>query len=322
MCICTDIYIIESGSNAVRVVSTTPAPTPAPVVGAPVLPPGSFTNGAVEGIIYSLSPPKTSKGLLNPQGIAMDSLGNIFIADTGNHIVWKIEADSQVWSIVAGSQGNSGNTGDNGKASNALLNSPWGVATDSWGNLYIADTGNNITRIVTNSGYIYTIISSWIEKGVSKSLRSPIAIATDTEGAVYVGDTNNFRIIKTYLSCGKEGYYPVPITRRCYKFVSTSVSWFQARSNCAADGAKLATISSEELSMQGKTLPSSAWIGYNDADSNSVYQWDRNETVSYVKCAYCNLYAGKCAVLNSFDGSWYPEDCNSATYPYICETGS
>lgn len=138
--------------------------------------------------------PTNAVPLREAQGIAMDNEGNIFVADTGNHVVRKIDIDKK-WSVVAGKLGIAGSTGDGSAASNALLNTPWGVAIDSMDTLYIADTGNNAVRMVNNYT-ISTFLSSWTEAGMRKSLNSPIAIAVDSMGGLYVGDTLNHRIVK------------------------------------------------------------------------------------------------------------------------------
>jgi sugar lactone lactonase YvrE len=80
-----------------------------------------------------------------PNGVAVDSSGNTYVADTGNNVIREIVASSSEIKTVAGT-GTSGYSGDNGKSTSAKLNSPYGVALDSSGDIYIADTGNDIIR--------------------------------------------------------------------------------------------------------------------------------------------------------------------------------
>ena len=97
--------------------------------------------------------PATSAQLASPLGVAVDSAGNLYIADTDNHRIRKVS--NGVITTVAGN-GTAGFSGDNGPATSAQLNYPAGVAVDSAGNLYIADTDNNRIRKVSN-GVITTV---------------------------------------------------------------------------------------------------------------------------------------------------------------------
>ncbi len=87
----------------------------------------------------------TSAKLTIPDSVAVDSSGNIYIADTGNNVIREASASSGDIATIAGN-GTSGYSGDNGKSTSAKLNSPYGVALDSSGDIYIADTGNDIIR--------------------------------------------------------------------------------------------------------------------------------------------------------------------------------
>lgn len=88
----------------------------------------------------------------NPQGIAIDSAGAIYIADSGNHIIRKISSGNVT--TLAGSPSASGSTDDTGSA--ARFNAPLGVAVDSSGNVFVADTGNHTIRKITPSGVVTT----------------------------------------------------------------------------------------------------------------------------------------------------------------------
>ncbi len=97
--------------------------------------------------------PATSAKLNGASGLAVDSAGSLYIADTNNNVIRKVSGG--VITTVAGN-GTSGYSGDNGMATSAQLNSPYGVAVDSAGNLYIADTNNNVIRKVS-AGVITTV---------------------------------------------------------------------------------------------------------------------------------------------------------------------
>jgi len=136
----------------------------------------------------------TSAQLNLPGGIAVDSSGNLYIADGGNHRVRKLS--NGTITTVAGN-GTAGFAGDNGAATSAELNDPVGVAVDSSGNLYIADAGNNVIRKVSN-GIITTFAGNntlgYTGDGgaaTSAELNNPVGVAVDSAGNVYIADANN-----------------------------------------------------------------------------------------------------------------------------------
>ena len=97
--------------------------------------------------------PATSAQLNGASGLAVDSAGNLYIADTNNNVIRKVSGG--VITTIAGN-GTSGYSGDNGPATSAQLKSPYGLAVDPTGNLFIADTNNNVIRKVS-SGVITTV---------------------------------------------------------------------------------------------------------------------------------------------------------------------
>jgi uncharacterized protein (TIGR03437 family) len=125
-------------------------------------------------------------------GLATDSSGNLFIADTGNHRVRKI-APSGVITTIAGS-GKRGFAGDGGQAALASLNNPASVAVDSAGNVYITDTDNNRVRKVSPEGIITTVAGNGVSGNASQNgpatlspLSAPAAITVDNFGNLYIG---------------------------------------------------------------------------------------------------------------------------------------
>ena len=135
-----------------------------------------------------------------PSGVAVDSAGNIFIADSRNNRIRKI-TPSGIITTVAGN-GIAGYAGDGGPATNAQLNSPTSVAVDSADNLYIADSNNNRVRVVENNvGVIFTAAGNGIAgyagdgAGAGQAeLFYPYAVALDSSGNLYIADTVNARI--------------------------------------------------------------------------------------------------------------------------------
>jgi DNA-binding beta-propeller fold protein YncE len=100
--------------------------------------------------------PAASSALLYPFSVAVNATGDLFIADTYNHCIRKVGSDGVIVT-VAGQCGHPGNAPTMGSALDPGLNTPHGVAVDSMGNLYIADTGNNRIRKVTVDGLMITI---------------------------------------------------------------------------------------------------------------------------------------------------------------------
>ena len=149
----------------------------------------------VGGIISTIA-----TGLDYPQGVAVDANANVFVADVGNHRIVRIDPSGSV-STVAGTLGRGGPAGDGGPATAAQLNSPYAVAVDKDGNLYIADTKNNRIRKVGRTGTITTIAGTGAPgfsgdggPGTAAILNGPQGIAVGFAGEVYVADTGNGRL--------------------------------------------------------------------------------------------------------------------------------
>jgi len=143
--------------------------------------------------------PATSAQLNFPVGVAVDSDGSLYIADCGNHRIRKIS--NGVIITVAGN-GTAGYSGDGGPALSAQLNLPEGVAVDSEGNLYIADTNNSRIRKVSN-GVITTVAGTGTPgysgdngPALSAQLTAPSGIAVDVAGHLYIADTSRHVVRK------------------------------------------------------------------------------------------------------------------------------
>ena len=139
--------------------------------------------------------------LSGPTGLALSADGALFIADSGNHRIRKLDRAQQIIVTVAGS-GIAGEAGDGGLAVQAELNDPSGVAVDRNGHLLIADTMNNRVRRVDAASGIMSTVAGTGEEGFDGDgdsatlarLMQPSGIAVDAEGAVYLSDTFNNRI--------------------------------------------------------------------------------------------------------------------------------
>jgi trimeric autotransporter adhesin len=178
-----NLYIADTSNHRVRVVSPDGTIT-------------TLTGSSIAGFSGDNQP--ASNGLLSqPSGLAVDSTGNLYIADTGNNRIRKVAPYGNI-TTVAGSAG-AGFAGDNGPATQALLNTPRGVGVDGTNNVYIADTENHRVRRVTPQGVITTVAGSDPARGDNGQaalarLFRPSGLAVDTQGNVYIADTLNHRV--------------------------------------------------------------------------------------------------------------------------------
>ncbi|MDR3734157.1 MAG: Ig-like domain repeat protein [Acidobacteriaceae bacterium] len=193
-----NIYVADTGNNVIRLISA--------------------STGNISTYVA------TAAGLNGPQGLAVDAAGNLYIADTGNHAIRKVTWSTGVVTSIAGTVGSSGYSGDGATATSAKLTSPAGVAFDVIGNLYIADTGNNVVRAVNvATGIISTVAGNGTvgstgdgAAATSAALNGPAgvfylpppAVQVNTlksyqeAGQLLIADTGNNTIRKVNLTTG------------------------------------------------------------------------------------------------------------------------
>ncbi len=144
-----------------------------------------------------------------PRDVFVDGPGNIFIADTNNHSIRKVDISTGIITTVAGN-GTKGDSGDKGRAISANLNTPRGVFVDGGGNIFIADSKNNRARKVdAGSGIIDTVAGNGSNgfsgdsgAATSAELNEPSSIAVDGAGDIFIADTKNSRIRMVTVSTG------------------------------------------------------------------------------------------------------------------------
>jgi len=172
-----NMYIADTDNHRVRMVSS-----------------GTITTIAGNGTAGFMGDGKaaTSAELDAPTGVFVDKSGNIYIADSLNNVVREVTSGN-INTIAGSNSAGAGYTGDLGTATDAQLSNPVAVVVDSSGNIYIADSSNNVIREVV-AGYIYTIVGSSATPFIQ--LIHPDGLALDSAGNLYIADTGNRRILK------------------------------------------------------------------------------------------------------------------------------
>lgn len=183
-----DLFIADLSNNRIRKVDTNGIITTVAGNG----PSGTFGTYSGDGGAA------TNAGLNFPSGVAVDSKGNVFIADEYNGRVRKVDTNGIIITVAGGGSGS-----DGGAATNASLNRPWGVVLDAVGNLFIGDLGNNRVRKVDANGIITTVAgngsASFSGDGgaaTNASLNGPTGVAVDAVGNLFIADYENERIRK------------------------------------------------------------------------------------------------------------------------------
>jgi sugar lactone lactonase YvrE len=184
-----DLFIADTGNNRIREVNTK----------------GIITTVAGNGTagFSGDNGPATSAELYNPTGVAvgsaLDSFGDLLIADSMNNRIREVDKVTGVITTVAGN-GPAGFTGDNGPATSAELHYPNAVVADSTGDLFFADTSNNVVREVDRSGTITTVAGNYTlgpgysgDRGpaTKAAMHSPTGVALDSAGHLFIADANN-----------------------------------------------------------------------------------------------------------------------------------
>jgi len=190
-----NIYIADSLNNRIRKVDGS----------------GKITTLAGNGfpLFSGDGGPATSAGFFlcgnaQHQGVVADNAGNVYITDCGDSRIRKIDKAGVITTVAGkGSLGQTGFSGDGGAATAAELNSPYGIALDSAGNLYIADTGNGRIRKVDTAGVITTVVGRGngftLGDGgpaLNAQLANPSDVAVDSAGNIYIADVGNHAIRK------------------------------------------------------------------------------------------------------------------------------
>jgi hypothetical protein len=151
----------------------------------------------------------TAAELLAPTGVFADSSGNVYIADSGNNVIREVKTGTGIITTIAGT-GTAGFTGDTGAATSATLNNPTGLYVDSSGDVFIADTGNNVIREIV-AGTIMRVAGNAAGTAgaggnggpaTSASLNDPLGVSLDSAGNIYIADHNNNEVREVVKTSG------------------------------------------------------------------------------------------------------------------------
>jgi sugar lactone lactonase YvrE len=171
-----NVYVAENGNNLVREIS----------------PLGMVSTFAGSGTAGAVNATGAAASFSNPQGIAVDVNGNVYVADYTNNLIREISPGGVVNTLAGnGNQGSADSTGVK-----ASFNEPTAVAVDAAFNVYVADFGNNLIRKISPAGAVTTLAGSGVEgsangTGTAATFNKPTGIAVDASGNVYVADWGN-----------------------------------------------------------------------------------------------------------------------------------
>jgi sugar lactone lactonase YvrE len=192
-----NLYFVDAQDNRVREVDTTGTITTiaggGPDGTAPIGCPGSYTGDGGPAVDSTLN---------CPAGLDIDANGNLYVSDTDNNVIRKIDTGTPRMITTIAGTGTAGHTGDGGLATNATLNAPLRISTNGAGNLFISDSGNNVIRRVDGATRIITTFAgngnfAFAGDGLpalSASFATPDGVVVNDLGNMYVGDLFNNRI--------------------------------------------------------------------------------------------------------------------------------
>ena len=174
-----NVYVADNGNNVIRKIT----------------PLGVVTTFAGSGVRGAANGTGTAASFNQPEALAIDAAGNVYVADMGNNLIRKITAKGVVTTLAgSGSPGAA-----NGLGTAASFSAPAGVAVDATGNVYVGDSNNNLVRKIGTDGTVTTLAGTGAAGSANgtpaaSTFNSPQGVAVDTYNRVFVVDTGNSMI--------------------------------------------------------------------------------------------------------------------------------
>lgn len=195
-----NVYVADQGNNVIRKI------TPAGVV---------TTFAGTVAVADTSNTVTAEPTFLGPSGVAVDPLGNVYVADAGDNEIRKVSPSGTIITLA----GNANSGADDGNDTTATFNNPTGVALDASGNVYVADMLNNMIRKITPAGTVTTLAGSDTTsgsvngQGAAASFYFPNSLCVDASGNIFVTDAVNNLIrkiipdgtVSTFAGSGKPG---------------------------------------------------------------------------------------------------------------------
>ncbi len=181
-----NVYVADSGNSLIRKVTSA----------------GIVTTLAGSGAAQYSDGTGVSASFYQPTGVAVDTSGNVYVADGGNNLIRKITSTGVVTTVAGGSSSGS----INGTGTAALFFEPSGIAIDKSGNLFVADLGNYLIRKITPAGIVTTLAGRGVKgsvngTGAAASFNGAGGLTVDASDNVYVADFGN-NVIRKITSAG------------------------------------------------------------------------------------------------------------------------
>lgn len=189
-----NIYVADSGNNLIRKISVN----------------GDVITFAGSGFPGSTNGNGIAASFNAPQNLTVDGDGNVYVTDSGNNLIRKINSTGDVTTYA----GNGSAGSDNGPALSASFNKPYGIVVDAIGNLFVSDFGGNLIRMIDPAGNVITLAGDGLAGGLNNtgtaaSFHSPKGLALDANRKLYIADSGNNEV-RTLYTVGYRIDKPLP----------------------------------------------------------------------------------------------------------------